>query len=148
MVADHALPYFATDKEVTTVKGKTYNKQEGYFFNPYLFAILNLHGLVDGYKPSRMYELSLYGGIGMMAGYYDPAQSAIYANHPEYNGRSYAVSGHFGILNTFRIAKNLKLFVLGHGAIVGEAFDNEKTPEVPFDGLFGLSAGLTYQFGK
>ena len=113
-------PVVGVRLKINGIWGKwTANDEYARFFRYWHLQVqptLNLSNLLCGYKPTRFYTLSLFGGAG-------------FARNMTYN--KYAMSWGVGILNNFRISNRLSVNI--------EAGWNRL--ENDFDGVTGTSAG-------
>lgn len=100
------------------------------FFNFQADALFNLTNLFGGYKEKRIYNISAYGGLGVMRSTQEPKKAD--------------VSAHFGLLNTFRLCSALDLNLDLRGAMFNDDFDGEFGGRG--EGMFTATLGLTYKF--
>lgn len=100
------------------------------YFNIHADALFNLSYLFCGYNEKRVYNLSVYGGIGVMRVSESPSATDI--------------SGHFGLLNTFRLCSALDLNLDLRGTVMNDDFDGEIGGRG--EGMFTATLGLTYKF--
>lgn len=100
------------------------------YFNIHADALFNLSNLLCGYNEKRIYNLSVYGGVGVMHTSDEPSATDI--------------SGHFGLLNTFRLCSALDLNLDLRGTLMNDDFDGEIGGRG--EGMFTATIGLTYKF--
>ncbi len=110
-------------------KGWTY-KQKFHYFNFHVDAMFNLMNLIGGYKEKRIYSLSPYFGVGVMRVTNEPKKAAI--------------SGHFGLLNSFRLCSALDLNLDLRANITSDEWDGE-TGGRSGEGAFAATLGLAYK---
>lgn len=114
------------------------------FFNIHADFMLNLVNLIGGYK-ERVYNISLYGGVGLARSY---SAAKVEAGHLA-NTR---ISGSVGLFNSFRLCPALDLNVDVRGTLFPEDFEGETgvRPEggetYEADGMLTASIGLAYKF--
>ena len=106
-------------------------KQKFNYFNIHADALFNLSNLLCGYNESRVYNLSAYGGLGVMRVSDEPSATDI--------------SAHFGLLNSFRLNSALDLNLDIRGTLVGDDFDGEPGGRGG-EGMLTATVGLTYKF--
>lgn len=101
------------------------------YYNIHLDALFNLSNLFCGYNEKRIYNISAYGGLGVMHTSDEPKETDI--------------SAHFGLLNTFRLCSALDLNLDLRGTLVDDNFDGEPGGRGG-EGMFTATIGLTYKF--
>lgn len=101
------------------------------YFNFQADAMFNLSNIFCGYNEKRVYNCSPYIGLGVMKVTDAPKETA--------------VSGHFGILNSFRLCSALDLNIDLRGTLVDDDFDGEPGGHGG-EGMFSATIGLTYKF--
>ena len=101
------------------------------YFNFQADAMFNLSNIFCGYNEKRVYNCSPYIGLGVMKVTDAPKETA--------------VSGHFGILNSFRLCSALDLNLDLRGTLVDDDFDGEPGGHGG-EGMFSATIGLTYKF--
>ena len=101
------------------------------YFNFQADAMFNLSNIFCGYNEKRVYNCSPYIGLGVMKVTDAPKETA--------------VSGHFGILNSFRLCSALDLNLDLRGTLVDDDFDGEPGGRGG-EGMFSATIGLTYKF--
>ena len=101
------------------------------YYNLHLDAMFNLSNLLCGYNEKRVYNITAYGGLGVMKVTDEPKQTEI--------------AGHFGLLNSFRLCSTLDLNLDLRGTLVSDRFDGEDGGRGG-EGLFAATIGLTYKF--
>lgn len=137
------------DKQyLTRDGGKEYNEQNGFFVNPFLYFALDLDNLFAGYKYDRFYNVAIYAGGGLGVGF-DQKERGYNHVVPTFNA---------GIINKFRLCEKWSLLLNLRGALVGDDFDGESRESeptesaiiknIPMDGIFGATVGISYNFGK
>lgn len=102
------------------------------YFNLHADVMFNLVNLFGGYKEDRIYNLSVYGGVGFMRTPDEPAVTEL--------------SGQFGVLNSFRLCPALDLNIDIRGTIVNDDFDGEYGGRG--EGMISATVGLTYKFKR
>mgnify|MGYP000202248738 CR=1 FL=1 len=100
------------------------------YFNFHADVLFNLSNLFCGYNEKRIYNCNIYGGVGVM--------------HVSESPSATDVSGHFGLLNTFRLCSALDLNLDLRGTIMNDDFDGEIGGRG--EGMFAATIGLTYKF--
>ena len=117
----------------------------GKFTNPYgylcksKFNFLTLHAdvmfdltnIIGGYKETRVYGCAPYIGVGWGHVYDSPKQNS--------------VIGNVGVYNMFHVTKALDINLDLRAMITDDGFDGQGGRR-NFDGLFSVTAGLTYRF--
>lgn len=124
------------------ISGKPWN---GYWLNESKVNFMNLHAdvmfdlvnLFGGYKPSRVYGLALYAGVGF--GYTWDRCSAADPHHKQ------GITGNIGLQNMFHVSKAFDINLDIRGMGVHDGFDGQDGNR-PFDALVTVTAGLTYKF--
>lgn len=124
------------------ISGKPWN---GYWLNESKVNFMNLHAdvmfdlvnLIGGYKPSRVYGLALYAGVGF--GYTWDRASAEDPYHKQ------GITGNLGLMNMFHISKAFDINLDLRGMAVHDGFDGADGHR-PFDALITVTAGVTYRF--
>lgn len=106
------------------------HKQKFGSYHIHADALFNLTNALWGYDESRVWNGSVYGGIGVMGTADSPTAAC--------------VAGDFGILNTFRVANDWDINVDLRGTLVQDKFDGEEGECI--DGVLGLTVGVTYRF--
>lgn len=102
-------------------------------FNFYSFqadALFNLCNAFKGYDEERLYNCSPYVGIGVI--------------HTSDAPKETSVTGHFGILNTFRLNSALDFNVDLRSTFLNDDFDGE--PGGRGEGMLSATIGFTYKF--
>ena len=102
-------------------------------FNFYSFqadALFNLCNAFKGYDEERLYNCSPYVGIGVI--------------HTSDVPKETSVTGHFGILNTFRLNSALDFNVDLRSTFLNDDFDGE--PGGRGEGMLSATIGFTYKF--
>lgn len=118
------------------IEGKPWNgywleEQKFNYFNFHLDVLFNVSNLIAGYNEKRIYNCSPYAGIGVMKVTDTPTNAAL--------------SGHFGILNTFRLCSALDLNLDVRATLVDDDFDGEEGWRSG-EGMLTATVGLTYKF--
>lgn len=123
----------STGEDVPGKGGNGYwlEKQKFNYFNFHFDALFNLSNLLCGYNEKRVYNLSAYGGLGVMKVSEEPSATDI--------------SAHFGLLNSFRLSSALDLNLDLRGTMVNDEFDGEPGGRGG-EGMFTATIGLTYKF--
>lgn len=116
------------------------------YFNVHEDVLFNLTNLFGGYKESRVWNISVYPGIGLIR------QCA--------SGENLDISYNLGVINTFRVAKHWNIFLdvwgtFAEGSVfhTGEGFYKDwkgydKNQSRHWDKLIGATLGVTYNLGK
>ena len=122
------------------------------FFNIQEDVMFNLTNLIGGYKEKRVWNISVYPGIGYIRNLNEGEVNADY-------------SLNFGILNSFRVAKHWNIFLdvwatVAEGSVFpnGEGvyhawnpFPNDDAPKSQlryWDKMLCATVGVTYNLGK
>ena len=123
----------STGDEVPGKGGTGYwlEKQKFGYYNFHVDAMFNLTNLIGGYKEKRVYNISAYGGVGVM--------------HTSDTPKETGISAHFGLLNSFRLCSALDLNLDLRGTFVDDGFDGETGGRFG-EGMFTATIGLTYKF--
>lgn len=103
------------------------------YLNLHLDVMFNLCQMIDGYKPDRLYSCIPYAGIGWTRVWEEPHANEIAVN--------------LGISNAFRVHKNWDVNVDLNTMICDDRFSGENGNR-HFDAILGVTAGVTYKFGK
>lgn len=93
--------------------------------------MFDLTNMIGGYNPSRVYGCAPYIGVGWGHVYSDPTQNA--------------VIGNVGVFNMFHVSKAVDINIDLRAMIASDDFDGEMGGR-NFDGMFSVSAGITYRF--
>lgn len=101
------------------------------FMDIHADVMFDITNLIRGYKPDRIYGLAPYVGIGWGHVFDSPKKNA--------------VMGSFGLFNMFHITSALDINLDARMSVTGDDFDGEKG-DIKADGLFSLTAGVTYRF--
>lgn len=123
----------STGEEVPGKGGSGYwlTKQKFNYFNIHADALFNLSNIICGYNDHRFYNLSVYGGLGLMHVSDAPSKTDI--------------SAHFGLFNSFRLCSALDLNLDLRGTLVNDEFDGEVGGRSG-EGVLTAAIGLTYKF--
>lgn len=123
----------STGEEVPGKGGSGYwlTKQKFNYFNIHADALFNLSNIICGYNDHRFYNLSVYGGLGLMHVSDAPSKTDI--------------SAHFGLFNSFRLCSALDLNLDLRGTLVNDEFDGEVGGRSS-EGVLTATIGLTYKF--
>ncbi len=100
------------------------------YFNFQIDAMFNFTNIVCGYKEDRLYNCSPYVGVGVMKVTDDPKEAAL--------------SGHFGIMNSFRISSAIDINLDLRGTLTSDELDGEPGGRWG-EGLFAATVGITYK---
>lgn len=123
----------STGEEVPGKGGSGYwlTKQKFNYFNIHADVLFNLSNIICGYNDHRFYNLSVYGGLGLMHVSDAPSKTDI--------------SAHFGLFNSFRLCSALDLNLDLRGTLVNDEFDGEVGGRSS-EGVLTATIGLTYKF--
>lgn len=123
----------STGEEVPGKGGSGYwlTKQKFNYFNIHADVLFNLSNIICGYNDHRFYNLSVYGGLGLMHVSDAPSKTDI--------------SAHFGLFNSFRLCSALDLNLDLRGTLVNDEFDGEVGGRSS-EGVLTAAIGLTYKF--
>lgn len=100
------------------------------YFNFQIDAMFNLSNIICGYNENRVYNCSPYIGVGVMKVTDDPKDASI--------------SGHFGIMNSFRISSAIDINLDLRGTLTSDELDGEIGGRWG-EGLFAATVGITYK---
>ena len=103
------------------------------YYNLRADVLFNLSNLFCGYKEKRIWNSSFYGGVGYMRTWESPTAGNITMSA--------------GWLNTFRLCDALDANIDLRASMVDDAIDGE-IGDSKFDGLLGVTVGLTYKFKR
>ena len=103
------------------------------YFNFQIDAMFNFTNIICGYKEDRLYNCSPYVGVGVMKVTDDPKEAAI--------------SGHFGIMNSFRISSAIDINLDLRGTLTSDELDGEPGGRWG-EGLFAATVGITYKINS
>ena len=107
-----------------------YKSKFGYY-NIHVDAMFNISNFIGGYKATRFYNCNPYVGVGVIHATESPKETSI--------------TGHLGILNSFRLCDALDLNVDLRGTIMSDHFDGEPGGRSG-EGRLSATIGLTYKF--
>lgn len=110
--------------------GAGLHKQKFGSYHVHADALFNLTNVFLGYDENRVWNGSMYAGIGVMGTAEAPTSAC--------------VAGDFGVLNTFRVAKDWDVNLDLRGTLTQDKFDGEEGGRI--DGVLGLTVGVTYRF--
>ena len=107
-------------------------------------VLFNMSNLLCGYNENRFWNVIAYPGVG------------VYHNATKTDGHNsiYAMDVQFGIMNTFRICKELDAFIDINAIFVepksdgAEGGDSKQNFFQNYDKVFSAEVGLKYNFGK
>ena len=100
------------------------------YFNFQIDAMFNFSNIICGYNENRVYNCSPYVGVGVMKVTDDPKDASI--------------SGHFGIMNSFRISSAIDINLDLRGTLTSDELDGEIGGRWG-EGLFAATVGITYK---
>ena len=100
------------------------------YFNFQIDAMFNFSNIICGYNENRVYNCSPYVGVGVMKVTDDPKDASI--------------SGHFGIMNSFRISSAIDINLDLRGTLTSDELDGEPGGRWG-EGLFAATVGITYK---
>lgn len=100
------------------------------YFNFQVDAMFNFSNIICGYNENRVYNCSPYIGVGVMKVTDDPKDAAI--------------SGHFGIMNSFRISSAIDINLDLRGTLTSDELDGEIGGRWG-EGMFAATVGITYK---
>lgn len=109
------------------------NEQKFHYFNFHADVMFNLMNLIGGYKEKRVYCLSPYGGVGVVRVTSTPKNAE--------------VTGHLGLLNTFRLCDALDLNLDIRSTFINDMFDGEVGGRGG-ETMLTAALGLTYKFKR
>lgn len=107
------------------------NEQKFKYFDFHVDAMFNTTNLIWGENENRIYDLSPYVGIGV----------ARVTDKP----KNVSVIGHLGLMNSFRLNKDIDINLDLRSAFINDGFDGESGGRRS-DFMLTLSLGLTYKF--
>lgn len=140
---------FTTDEFIWkhTDAGKYYYRQSGWYARADLFAGFNVINIFRGYKEKPVFDLDAKIGAG-----------AIFGVGSEDDQTSFAPQITAGLEAKFNITQRIAIKAAIRGAVVGDKFDGEsradepdevhKKANVPVDGIFGATVGVSFRLGK
>lgn len=103
------------------------------YYNVRADVLFNLSNLFCGYRENRIWNSSFYGGVGYMRTWESPTAGDVTMSA--------------GWLNTFRLCDALDANIDLRASMVDDAIDGEIGGS-KFDGLLGVTVGLTYKFKR
>ena len=114
-------------------RGTTDNLQHQKYnmYNIHGDVLFNFSNLLCGYNEKRIYNCSPYLGIGVASATSEP--------------KKVDITGHVGILNTFRISPAFDINLDLRGMFVNDEFDGERGGRGG-EGMFTATVGITYKF--
>lgn len=120
------------------ISGKPWNgywleEQHMNFYNIHMDAMVNLVNLFGGYKAKRVYGFSPYFGVGVIGVTSSPKNTEI--------------SGHLGVLNTFRLCSALDLNLDIRSTFINDGFDSEVGGRGG-ETFLTATLGLAYKFNQ
>lgn len=107
------------------------SEQKFKYFDFHADAMFNLTNLIWGENDDCIYDLSPYAGVGV----------ARVTDKP----KNVNVIGHLGLMNSFRINKDIDINLDLRSAFINDGFDGESGGRRS-DFMLTLSLGLTYKF--
>lgn len=107
-----------------------YNQDLDYF-NLRGDFMVNLSNWICGYNAKRIWNVTPYIGFGWLRAYSHNTSSEI--------------SGHFGLINSFRLSDAFGLNIDVRGTLVNDDFDGERGGRQD-EGILSASLGVTYNF--
>lgn len=107
------------------------SEQKFKYFDFHADAMFNLTNLIWGENDDCIYDLSPYAGVGV----------ARVTDKP----KNVNVIGHLGLMNSFRINKDIDINLDLRSAFINDGFDGESGGRSS-DFMLTLSLGLTYKF--
>lgn len=127
--------------------GMYYYRQSGWYARADLFAGFNVINIFRGYKEKPVFDLDAKIGAG-----------AIFGVGSEDDQTSFAPQITAGLEAKFNITQRIAIKAAIRGAVVGDKFDGEcradepdevhKKANVPMDGIFGATVGVSFRLGK
>ena len=127
--------------------GQYYYRQSGWYARADLFAGFNVINIFRGYKEKPVFDLDAKIGAG-----------AIFGVGSEDDQTSLAPQITAGLEAKFNITQRIAIKAAIRGAVVGDKFDGEsradepdevhKKANVPVDGIFGATVGVSFRLGK
>ena len=119
-----------------------YKDGEDYsFYNAHFDALFNLSNLICGYNEKRIWNFIPYVGFGYAANLDVPG-----AGDNKKNG---SLTGNFGILNTFRIAKRWAINLELGSMMAKKGFaPTANLTSNGYDWMFTAQVGVTFRLGK
>lgn len=127
--------------------GMYYYRQSGWYARADLFAGFNVINIFRGYKEKPVFDLDAKIGAG-----------AIFGVGSEDDQTSFAPQITGGLEAKFNITQRIAIKAAIRGAVVGDKFDGEsradettaegKAANVPVDGIFGATVGVSFRLGK
>lgn len=103
------------------------------YYNLRADVLFNLSNLFCGYRENRIWNSSFYAGVGYMRTWEAPTAGDVTMSA--------------GWLNTFRLCDALDANIDLRASMVDDAIDGE-IGQAKFDGLLGVTVGLTYKFKR
>lgn len=103
------------------------------YYNVRADVLFNLSNLFCGYRENRIWNSSFYAGVGYMRTWEAPTAGDVTMSA--------------GWLNTFRLCDALDANIDLRASMVDDAIDGE-IGQAKFDGLLGVTVGLTYKFKR
>lgn len=111
------------------------------FYNVHFDALFNLSNLIYGYNEKRIWNFIPYAGLGYAANLDAPGAGN--------NRKAGSLTGNFGILNTFRIAKRWAINLeLGSMMAKKDFAPTNNLTSNGYDWLFTAQVGVTFRLGK
>lgn len=136
------IPYSGADPKYDYMQ---LSRQRGWFTNVYADFHVDLCNLIGGYNPDRFYIADAYLGGGLIMGH-------------DQTGFIPSATANVGLINKFRLTKDIMLALNFRGALVADDFDGELYVQEPdmehrnknfkMDGNAGVTVGLTINLGK
>ena len=118
-----------------------YHEMTGSFINPFAKLGVDLTNLLLGYRSDRGFNFIAYAGGGVAI----PTSECVY--------RSVTPTFNAGLTAQMKVTERWSVNVNARGALVSDNFNgisymtSGDVKNIPMDGLFGVTAGLTYRFG-
>lgn len=108
----------------------------------------NMTDAIMGYKPDRVYTFVPYLGIGYMYGMKDWFERPV-KGEPVFKRQNQSLTLNGGIINNFRVGKNVNLFLEIGYRLMQESFDFSATPQGDweYDAMLTALAGVQFGLG-
>lgn len=142
-VAPGAEPYITSNGQSAYTTGEKFSNTNGWdgiyyekwsYFTVAPEVVYNVSNGMCGYNPKRVWNVLVH--VGPVFG------------HSWVNGESAnSINATLGVTNTWRLCRNMQLWLAGRLSLFNNGFD-KVTYRNNVDGLFAISAGVSFNFGK
>ncbi|WP_418892695.1 OmpA family protein [Limibacterium fermenti] len=114
----------------------------------HLDLLYNFTNAVLPYNPERVYSFIPYLGVGYAYGMNEWFKKPN-ADNDLFKGQNQSLTYNIGIINNFRLGRNVSLFLEVGYRLFQESFDNSATPagDYEYDGMLSVLGGIQFGLG-